>query len=221
MLRKSTFFLSALLLSLAVTAMSPLSEDDLSTFNNPISLSINPERIVRENQKINMVDKSELFYHIYINLIRNDHLFNINLFDDQTDTEERFNSNIPDYFYGSGRYNNVFNNVQIFIIDPLTGKDYTTLSLEDTSSIKNQIPSFNLNTWKDFSTIVNAEDVNGNYNNTQSVTPNLEYQDDYNRTYDGAYIYKIMSGNTEMKDTYIDNRDSIIKSGSWVNIKIH
>ena len=221
-----TTFLAVLMSPLFLCAMTPLTETDLSNVSNPLSLSIHPDHIMEINNKTQTWDDSEGHNKLLSTLSGSMIHFDMNLFDDLDVTAERYATNKPFFsFPWFGGNNDILNNVKIFLIDPVTGKNYTELFSEDAVFNKIQILSINSITWKNYSTIindetVNAEDTNETYSNSQAtVTPSIAHTNDDTRSSNSPYTYKIMSGNTDMRDTYINKTNTTIQSGSWVDIK--
>lgn len=75
---------------------------------------------------------------------------------------------------------------------------------------------------KDNAALISAEDTNDP--NKISVSPpdknhSMEYPNGLTNSSNGASTYIIKAGDIEMRDTYINQTNSIINSGSWVNIK--
>ena len=213
--------LSVLLLAISVKAMTPLTEDDLSVVSNPLSLTINLEQINMTNNKPYADDYFDGLNQLLLISSGLRFHFDIDLFEDPDETVERDAFNLFSSFSWL-RANNTLNNVQIFLINPVTGKSYTTSFSEDSVPDDIQTRWLNLITWKDYATIINAEDANGHYIDTKTtLTPSMVYPVDYKNTSNDPYRYDIKSGNTDMRDTYINNRNTNIQSGSWVNIKTH
>ena len=208
--------LSVLLLAISVKAMTPLTEDDLSVVSNPLSLTINLEQINMTSNKpyaddyfdgLNQLSpiSSGLRFH-----------FDINLFEDPDETVERYAFNLFSSFSWL-KGNNTFNDVQIVIIDPATGKSYTELLTEDSISEDIQTASIY---WNFYTKIINAEDANRYYSNPQVTgKPSMLYPIDHTQSSNDPYTYVIKAGTIDMRDTYIDNKSTTIQSGSWVNIK--
>jgi hypothetical protein len=214
--------MTILMLAMSVKAITPLMDAELSNVNNPVSLSVNPDKIMKINNESNSMNDLEV-RNIFLPTSSGSMIhFNINLFEDPDKTIERYSSNYLFSFFAWVRVNNTPKNNQIFLIDPVTGKSYTTLSIEDSNSYGIQTRWPNLITWKDYATIIDAEEANGYYIDTKTtITPSMAYPVDYNNTSDDPYRYNIKSGNTDMRDTYINDRNTNIKSGSWINIKTH
>jgi hypothetical protein len=150
----------------------------------------------------------------------------MNLFEDLDEAAERYTTDKPfSSFTWLWSKSDVFNTVQIFLIDPVTGKNYTALFSDDAFFNKYQIFPVDLITWKNYTTIikaetVNAEDLNGNNSNTQATdTPSITHSNNDTSSSNSPYRYYIMSGNTDMRDTYINKTNATIQSGSWVDIK--
>ncbi len=224
-------FLAVLILPFPLCAMTPLTESDLSNVSNPLSLSINIEQIIKTTNKPNSSDSSESLSQLLPTSSGLMLHFDVNLFEDPDETAERYATNKQfSSFPWLGGNNNILNNVQIFMIDPATGKDWTTLFYEDAIFNQYQIFSINPSFWKNyFTTIngkaVNAEDINNEtYNYTQTTdTPTIPYSypKDDTHSSNSPLSYPIMSGNTEMRDTYINNTSTTIQTGSWLNIRSH
>ena len=219
-MNKKVAFLACLLLPLSVWSMSPLTETDLSNVSTPLSININPDQRIKINNKPDAWDDSDGLNQLSPISSGLRFHFDINLFEDPDETVERYAYNIISPFSWL-RVNNNLNNVQIFLIDPVTGKNYTTL-FENANSNNIQIPSINLLTWKYYTTTINAEDATGYYIYTKTTkTPSMVYPVDYKNTSNDPYIYDVKSGNTDIRSTYINNWNTTIHSGSMIDINTH
>jgi hypothetical protein len=214
------------MVSLFLCAMTPLKESDLSNISNPLSLSINPEQRIKINNKPNAWDDSDGLNQLLPTSSGLMLHFDINLFGDIDETAERYASNKPfSSFTLLWSNNDVFHKVQIFLIDPVTGKNYTTLFSDDDIFNKYQIFPINSITWKNYTTIINAETVNAedtnepNSNTQATGTPSITHSNIDTSSSNSPYRYNIMSGNADMRDTYINKTNTTIQSGSWVDIK--
>ena len=230
-MKKTMIFLTILLLALSVRAMTLLTESDLSNVSNPLSLSINPDQIMKINNKTNAWDNSEGLNKSFPTSSGPMFHFDLNLFEDLDDTEESYASKQFSSFPWLGG-NNDINNVQIFLIDPVTGKDWTTLFSYDAPFNNYQIFPLNVIIWKDYNIIINDETINAggvnaegvnetNSNGQASSSPSITHSNNDTQSSNNPYRYNIMAGNTDMRDTYIDNRSTTIQSGSWIDIKTH
>jgi hypothetical protein len=218
-MNKKVAFLACLLLPLSVWSMSPLTETDLSNVSNPLSISINPDQRIKINNKPNEWDDSEGLNQLSLTSSGLRFHFDINLFEDPDETIEGYAYNLFSSFSWL-RVNNTLNNVQIFIIDPVTGESYITSLYEDPFPNNIRILSNVLNIWEDKTTGINAEDANRYYSNSQATgKPSMLYPIDRTQSSNDPYSYVIKSGNIDMRDTYINSRSTTIQSGSWVNIK--
>lgn len=98
-------------------------------------------------------------------------------------------------------------------VDPESKKD-TVANIQklETDSIKD----------KDISTGIIAEDTNDTPKigvPTAGKTYSMEYPEGSKNTSNDSYKYIIKSGDIEMRDTYINRRNSTVIPGSWVDIK--
>ncbi len=218
--------MAVLMLPLLLCAMTPLTETDLSNVSNPLSLSILPDHIMEINNKTITRNDSEGLNKLLPTSSGLMLHFDMNLFEDLDVTAERYATNKPFFsFPWFGGNNDILNNVQIFLIDPVTGKDWTTSSFEDAILNRYQIYPINSITCKDYTIIINAEtlnaeDTNEPNSNTQATgTPSITHSNNDTRNSNSPYIYTITSGNTDMRDTFINKTNTTIQSGSWVDIK--
>jgi hypothetical protein len=225
-MKKPIIFVAILLLALSANAMTPLTESDLSNVSNPLSLSINPEQRIKVNNQTNVWDNSDGLNQLLPTSSGLMIHFDMNLFEDLDTAVERYSPEKPfSSFTWLWDKKDAFNKVQIFLIDPVTGKNYTALFSDNVFTIKYLIVPADLITWKNYITItnaetVNAEETNGNNINTQATAaPSITYTNDDSRNSTSPYRYYIMSGNTDMRDTYINKTNATIQSGSWVDIK--
>ena len=195
-MKKIMTLLIILLSPLSLCAMRLLSESDLSNVNNPLSLNINPNQTTGINKSARAGVDSGGISKFLLNSINR--TWNVDLYLDRSngetiepqETRKHFSS--LSLFWGKG----MFDNLQFFLIDPVTGKNYTT--------------------------IVSGEDSQIAYRNPQVVnTHTMEYPIDYTMSLNNPYRYIIMDGNIEMRDTYRSPATTIINSGSWVDIKTH
>ena len=215
-MNKKVVFLACLLLPLSVWSMSPLTETDLSNVSTPPSISINPDQRIKINNKPNAWDDSDGLNQLSPTSSGLRFQFDINLFEDPDETVERYAFNLFSSFSWL-KGNNTFNDVQIVIIDPATGKSYTELLTEDSISEDIQTASIY---WNFYTKIINAEDANRYYSNPQVTgKPSMLYPIDHTQSSNDPYTYVIKAGTIDMRDTYIDNKSTTIQSGSWVNIK--
>jgi hypothetical protein len=179
-MKKTIIFLAILLLAISVRAMSPLTETDLSNVSNPPSLNTNYYNMRDVNH-----DSYNLKWNVYLDLDESN---------GETPETQKTSKRIS--FLSLLWFKSLFDDLQFYLIDPATGRSYTT--------------------------IINTEDTHGYYIRPQVTdTPTMVYPIDYSHSTNGYYNYDIISGNIEMRDTYINNRSTTIHSGSWVNIKTH
>ncbi len=215
--------LPILLLPLSLCAMTPLTETDLSNVSNPLSLSINPDRIMEINNKTNLGDDSERFNKLLQTSLSSMIHFDMNLFEDLDETAERYATNKEFYSFPWLEGNNdILYKIPVVLPDPVTWNVWT---FEDTILKDSQILSI---TWKSYIATINgqvgqAEDINNAaFSWTQTTdTPTIPYSHpkDDTRSSNTPLTYTIMSGNIEMRNTYINDSSSTIQSGSWLNIR--
>jgi len=195
-MKKIMTLLIILLSPLSLCAMRLLSESDLSNVNSPLSLKINSDNMMDINNGAKAWDDSGGISKFLLNSINL--TWNVDLYLDKSngetietqETGKHFRS--LSLFWGTG----MFDNLQFFLIDPVTGKNYTT--------------------------IVSGEDTQTIYSNPQAeYTHTIAYPNDYMISSKNPYRYIIMDGNIEMRDTYISPTKTIINSGSWLDIRTH
>jgi len=191
--KRTAIFILLFLVALSVRAMSPLSESDLSRINNPLSLNINPHSLVDDNNT-SSVDDNGIISKFLLNSIKlkgNDHVYLFKDNDDQQEISKRFS------FFPLSVDKDDFRKVQFFFIDPATGKNYMAM--------------------------INDDDTNDTYNNFSNIkvenTHTMAYPNDYTNSSNNPLTYTIMSGNIEMRKTYINQTKTTIQSGSWLDIK--
>ncbi|MGO9144920.1 MAG: hypothetical protein ACLQDF_00995 [Desulfomonilia bacterium] len=193
---KKVMTLVLILLSpFSLCAMRLLSESDLSNVNNPFSLSINPNQTTGINKSARAGDDSGGISNYLLNSIDLTNNYDV-LYENRGETlEPRETRNLffsLSLLWGNG----MFNNLQFFLIDPATGKSYTT--------------------------IIFGEDTQTTYSNPQAEsTHTMAYPIDYTISLNNPYRYIIMDGTIEMRDTYRSPTTTIINAGSWVDIKTH
>jgi hypothetical protein len=208
--------------------MSPLTETDLSNVSNPLSLSINPEQRIKINNIPNEWDDSDGFNQSSQTSSGLRLHFDITLFEDIDETPKRYATNNP---FSSltllWSNNNVSNDIHIFLIDPITGKNYTALFSDDATFKTYQTFTINQIIWRNYITIMNAEtvsaeDTNETNSNIKAIgTPSITHANNDIISSDSPYRYNIMSGDILMRDTYINNWNMTIQAGSWTDIKTH
>jgi len=193
---KKVMTLVLILLSpLSLCAMRLLSESDLSNVNNPLSLSINLNQTPGINKSARALDDSGGVSNFLLNSI--DPVSNYDIqYENGVETielqETRKHLSPLSLIWGNG----MFKDLQFYLIDPVTGKSYTT--------------------------IISGEDTQTTYSNPQvENTHTMAYPIDYTTNLNNSYRYIIMDGNIEMRDTYRSPTTTIINAGSWVDIKTH
>ena len=195
-MRRFLTFLAILILPLFLCAMTPLTESDMSKVSNPLSLKINSDNMMDINNGAKAWDDSGGISKFLLNSINL--TWNVDLYLDKSngetietqETGKHFRS--LSLFWGTG----MFDNLQFFLIDPVTGKNYTT--------------------------IISGEDTQKTYSNPQvENTHSMAYPTDYTTSLNNPYRYIIMDGNIEMRDTYRSPTTTIINAGSWVDIRTH
>jgi hypothetical protein len=188
---KVILILAILFLAMSVKAMTLLTENEMSNAGNPFSLNINPNNMMGINNGTKTQDDSgvtskfSLTWNVYLDLDENN--------GETTKTQETSKSfSFLSLIWGKGN----FANLQFFLIDPATGKSYTTMFSDEYTQTT--------------------------YNNPQAENQNthtLGYPQYYSN--DTPYRYIIMSGNIEMRDTFISPNKTAITPNSWLDIKAH
>ncbi|MGD0822377.1 MAG: hypothetical protein ABSA71_16715 [Desulfomonilia bacterium] len=195
-MRRFLTFLAVLILPLFLCAMTPLTESDMSNVSNPLSLMINPDNIMDINNGAKAWDDSGVISKFLLNSINL--TWNVDLYLDKSNGETIETQETSKHFSSLSLLwgNGMFDNLQFFLIDPITGKSYTT--------------------------IVSGEDTQTTYSNPQAeITHTMAYPIDYTTSLNNPYRYMIMDGNIEMRDTYRSPTTTIINAGSWVDIRTH
>jgi hypothetical protein len=190
-------FVAVLLLPLSLWAMRPLSDFDLSNINNPLSLSINPDQAITINDNSIIWNDSDGISKFLLNSINLERSSYIYLNETGSETIETQTTTSRFHFlYVSWPNNDNFLSIQTFLIDPITLKDKTVLASAEDNIGFNNIKMFPVRT-----------------------THGMEYPDSLSTSSNSSYNYIIKSGDIEMRNTYINQTQSIINSGSWVDIK--
>lgn len=217
-------FLVILLLAFSASAMKPLTENDLLNVNISQSLSINSDQIKEIHNKPAVIDNSEVLKEFYQTSSNSIILhFDMNLFQDPNETPESQSIYKPSFsFLSLCSKNDTFKNDRISLIDPITGKEYTSIISQDDVYRENQSLSINPADWKDYNTILSAEETTETETTISApatITHSIQRLNNETSSSDSSYKYQIKSGNTLMRDTYIQDRKTFIQSGSWVDIK--
>jgi hypothetical protein len=176
--------------------MKPLSDFDLSNINNPLSLSIDADQAMNiENSTVTWTDLDGISNFLLNSINREGH-FKIYPNENGEDvTEARATANQLFLFYVLWWNNDTGISMENFLIDRITLKDKTaTVSAEDISGSKAKV--------------IPVE-----------TTHSLYYPNGNNSSSNDAYTYIIKSGDIQMRNTYINNTNRTIQSGSWVDIK--
>ncbi len=173
--------------------MSTLSDSDLSDISNPLSLSINSEKIMESgNDSLEAVDYSGISKFL-LNTIKRGIVFNPDIPEDNNKIWETQEKDTPLFFvlWDSKESQIIIKN---FLIDPITLKDTTATEYNEVIYI--------------------------NVRSTQAEnTHSIEYPHGAINSSNTPSTYTITSGNTEMRDTYINQTRSTIQPDSWVDIK--
>jgi hypothetical protein len=185
-----------LTLPLSLCAMTPLTESDLSNVSNPLSLNTNSDYMMDINSDAKAWDDSDVISKFLLNLNRKR---NVGLYLDVNNgkTLELQETSKQFSFFSSLSWSNndIFNKVQLFLVDPITGKNYNT--------------------------IASSEDTHITYSNPQAENIHTITYPTYTDSSNSPYRYMIKSGNIDMRDTYINQTRTNINSGSWLDIRTH
>jgi hypothetical protein len=202
MMRHLTF-LAVIILSFFLCAMTPLTESDMSSASNPFSLNINIDKMkgINNGSKTwddsGVISKFNLRWNVYLYLDDS----NREAIETQ-ETSKDFSD--PLLCWGQGWFDNLKSYLRDLFSNPFAlMNDYTKINAQ----------------------VVNAEDIN-NVTYRWILTgdnPSIPYAYPFNQTRSSntPYSYIIMSGNTEMRDTYINNTSTTIPAGSYTNIRTH
>lgn len=162
--------------------MSTLSDSNLSDISNPLSLSVNPDQIMEsDNSVLEAVDFSGISKFLF-NTIKRGIVFDPVAHEDSNKIWETNAMGVPLFFV---QWDNKESQIIIknFLIDPIALKD-TTAKVSAEGTIYN----------------LSATPV-GN-------TRTLYFPDGAVNSSNSSSTYTIRSGNTEMRDTYINQRRS-------------
>jgi hypothetical protein len=194
MKRLSVLLITILLLPFNISAMSTLSDSDLSNVSNPLSLSINPDQITEpDNTYLEAVDYSGISKFL-LNTIKHGIVFNPVAHEDNNKIWETNAMGVPPFFFVLWDQKDSQIIIKNFLIDPITLKDTTAkVSAEDNIYNVTATPAGNTRT--------------------------MYYPDGAVNSSSNSSTYTIRSGNTEMRDTYINQTRSTIQPNSWVDIK--
>jgi hypothetical protein len=193
MKRVSAVLVTILLLPFTLFAMSTLSDSDLSNVSNPLSLSINPDQIMEsDNTSLEAADYSGISKFL-LNTIKQGIVLNPDAHEDNNKTWETYAMGAPLFFVlWDHKESQII--IKNFLIDPITLKDTTAM--------------------------VSAEDITNNVSVPRvGNTHTMVYPDGAMNSSSSPSTYIIRSGNTEMRDTYINQTRSNIQPNSWVDIK--
>ncbi len=173
--------------------MNTLSDSDLSDISNPLSLSINSEKITESgNDSLEAVDYSGISKFL-LNTIKRGIVFNPDIPEDTTKLWETQEKDTPLFFVllDSKESQIIIKN---FLIDPITLKDTTAT---------------------DYNEVIHIDIRSTQAENTHSI----EYPRGAINSSNTSSTYTITSGNTEMRNTYINQTRTTIQPDSWVDIK--
>ena len=193
-MNKIMTFLVIILMPLSVWTMTPIMDSDLSDVNSPTSLTINPDQVVDIKNFTRAWGDYDVISKFLLNSIIIRKYFDIQLDEYsgsaiETDTIAK---HIP--FSFDSRSNNM--DAQIFMIDPITGKNYTTID-------------------------ANADAYNRNYMN-RDYLDKMEHYLTYHRGYTSnpnSPIYiKLESG---MRDYYTGPTEFSVPKNSWMDVNVH
>ena len=175
-------------------AMTPLTESDMTNVSNPLSLNINSGAMYYINNGAKAWDDSGVISKFLANSANL--TWNVDLYLDEDNGETGEPSETSNNLSSLHMYwgNGMFDNLRLFLIDLITGKNYTTIVSDESTQI-----------------------INSNPQTENKHT--LGYPNYYSN--DTPYRYIIMDGNIEMRDTYISPNKTTISPGSWLDIKTH
>ena len=192
-MKKIMTFLGIILMPLSVWTMTPIMDSDLSDVNSPTSLTINPYQM-KGNISTMVWDDSDAISKFLLNSIIIRRYFDIQLDEYSGSAIETgtIAKHIPFSFDSPG--NNM--DVQIFMIDPITGKNYTTID-------------------------ATADTYNRNYMNSDyqdKMEHYLTYHRGYTSSPNSPIYINLESG---MRDYYTGPSEFNVPKNSWMDIKVH
>jgi hypothetical protein len=185
---KIVSFLIISLIPLVLWAMKPISDSDLSNVNSPASLNVYPGQINEMNNNNNSRSYAEDLNYDDLKI-----RFDLHLFEDVNDNTPNIFSH---FLYISTKNDQSNQNVKIFLIDPITLQDETSLILAEDS-----FDSYKLRYIQ------------------PDITHSISYPLGNTSSSNTPYEYTIRSGNIDMRNTYINNTNTSIMPRSWVDIK--
>lgn len=194
-------FIIVFLMSLPAWAMTSLADADLSEVSNPQSLGILTEAA-----------------------------------GDNAGNSEEPRPGILKKFYKNSRKKSLYSLVSLEINEPLDVNEsmendeaenrYILSPTEQRREMQQQQRSLLIDqiNGKYLKDLVYSEDnpditiTTGTVRDTNTHT--LDYSEGNKNSLSSSYSYRLYFNNTEMRDTFINQRNSDIKSGSWVDIKV-
>ena len=193
-MNKIMTFLGIILMPLSVWTMTPIMDSDLSDVNSPTSLTINPDQIVDIKNFTRAWGDYDVISKFLLNSIIIRKYFDIQLDEYsgsaiETDTIAK---HIP--FSFDSRSNNM--DAQIFMIDPITGKNYTTINT-------------NVNAYDHYHIISDL---------LERMYHNLTYSKGYTSSPNSPIYINLDSG---MRDYYTGPTEFSVPKNSWMDIKVH
>ena len=219
--RTIIILLTVLLLPSAAIAMKPLSENDLLNVNISQSLSIGHDQVKEAHKNTRIKDDSEGLDECCQASSESMILqFEMKLFEVTSETTDSQSTYKPSFqFISLWSRDDTYPEARISLVDPINEKEYPSIISQGDGYSRNQILSFNAEDWKEYETIISVEEKTEN-NISIMITDrhSIHHSDEYMSHSDSPYTFQIMSGNTLMRETYIQDRRTFIQSGSWVDI---
>lgn len=100
--------------------------------------------------------------------------------------------------------------------------DKLNMQVNETTSYEQDLLKDDANGKNKIKDKIVSEENSGNITtNGDEISHTLEYPDGQKINTSNTYKYHVIFNNTEMRDTFINQRNTDVHSGSWIDIKIH
>lgn len=197
-MNKIMTFLGIILMPLSVWTMTPIMDSDLSDVNSPTSLTINPDQIVDIKNFTRAWGDYDVISKFLLNSINITRYFDIQLneYSDVAIETGTLAKHLPFSFVSWGSNNSTNTDVQIFMIDPITGKNYTTINT-------------NVNAYDHYHIISDL---------LERMYHNLTYSKGYTSSPNSPIYVNLKSG---MRDYYTGPTSFSIPNNSWMDVNVH
>ena len=192
-MNKIMTFLGIILMPLSVWTMTPIMDSDLAEVNSPTGLTINPYQM-KGNINTMVWDDSDAISKFFLNSIIRRKYFDIQL--DEYSGSAIETDTIAKHIPSSFDARSINMDAQIFMIDPITGKNYNTINT-------------NVNTYDRYHIISDL---------LERMYHNLTYSKGYTSSPNSPIYIKLESG---MRDYYTGPTEFSIPNNSWMDVNVH